>query len=111
MYIKIGQSVALQASILPKPYRVALSQIFDQAPTVPYDEVVKVFKAEFGVHPDEAFESFEHVPAASASIAQVHKARLRRKAGEPEWKEDEGWVAVKVRKPTVPIQIEWYVLL
>lgn len=119
----------LQASILPKPYRDALGNVFDQAPTQPYSEVVKVsrpsalatpvyqiwrrkslfqiFTNEFGVHPDEAFEYFNPLPAASASIAQVHKARLRRKAGEPAWGEDEGWVAVKVRKSTVPKQIEW----
>ena len=52
---------------------------------------------------------FEREPVASASIAQVHRARLRRKEGDPEWKDDEGWVAVKVRKPNVPIQIEWSV--
>lgn len=107
LYIKLGQSLAIQAAILPKPYRDAFANIFDAAPSVPYSEVVKVFKAEFGIDPSEAFESFEHTPVASASIAQVHKARLRRKPGQPAWKDDEGWVAVKIRKPTVPIQVEW----
>ena len=61
------------------------------------------------MHPDEAFDLFEREPVASASIAQVHRARLKVKPGEPAWKDDEGWVAVKVRKPDVPKQIEWYV--
>lgn len=67
----------------------------------------QVFRAEFGVHPDEAFDDFSREAIASASIAQVHRARLKRTAGQPAWKEDEGYVAVKVRKPTVPIQVDW----
>lgn len=108
LYVKLAQSLAVQAAILPAPYRKAFAEVFDGAPSVSYDQVVKVFKDEFGVHPDEAFESFEHEPIASASIAQVHKARLKRKPGQDEpWADDEGWVAVKVRKPDVPKQIEW----
>ncbi|KAL8293621.1 hypothetical protein RQP46_000322 [Phenoliferia psychrophenolica] len=107
LYIKLAQSIAIQAAVLPVPYRRAFANIFDGAPVVSYDEVVKVFRAEFGVDPDQAFDFFEKVPIASASIAQVHRARLKRKEGEPAWGDDEGWVAVKVRKPSVPIQIEW----
>ncbi|GAA5855130.1 hypothetical protein JCM3766R1_003197, partial [Sporobolomyces carnicolor] len=106
MYIKLAQSLAIQAAILPKPYREAFANVFDAAPTVEWDEVVKVFEQEFGCHPDAAFDSFERTPMASASIAQVHKARLKVVDGRP-WKDDEGWVAVKVRKPSVPKQMEW----
>ncbi|GAA5874335.1 hypothetical protein JCM16303_005815 [Sporobolomyces ruberrimus] len=106
MYIKLAQSLAIQAAILPKPYREAFANVFDAAPAVDWDEVVKVFRAEFGCHPDEAFDSFQRTPVASASIAQVHKARLKVVNGQP-WKDDEGWVAVKVRKPSVPKQMEW----
>ncbi|GAA5910016.1 ABC1 kinase family protein [Sporobolomyces salmoneus] len=106
MYIKLAQSLAIQAAILPKPYREAFANVFDAAPAVDWEEVVKVFEAEFGCHPDEAFDSFQRTPVASASIAQVHKARLKVVNGKP-WKDDEGWVAVKVRKPSVPKQMEW----
>ncbi|GAA6014657.1 hypothetical protein JCM11491_000184 [Sporobolomyces phaffii] len=106
MYIKLAQSLAIQAAILPKPYREAFANVFDAAPAVDWDEVVKVFEAEFGCHPDAAFDSFQRTPVASASIAQVHKARLKVVDGKP-WKDDEGWVAVKVRKPSVPKQMEW----
>lgn len=67
----------------------------------------QVFRAEFGVHPDEAFDEFAREPVASASIAQVHRARLKRKEGDAEWKDGEGWVAVKIRKPSVPLQIDF----
>ncbi|ORY56562.1 ABC1 family-domain-containing protein [Leucosporidium creatinivorum] len=107
LYIKLAQSLAIQAAILPKPYRDAFANVFDAAPSVSFEEAVKVFKKEFGVHPDEAFDEFGREPIASASIAQVHRARLKRKEGEPDWKDGEGYVAVKIRKPEVPIQVEW----
>lgn len=104
--IKLAQSIAIQAQILPKPYRDAFASIFDNAPSVPFPEVVKVFMNEFGVHPNEAFDEFEPVAFAAASIAQVHKARLKPENGVP-WKEGEGYVAVKIRKPSVPKQIDY----
>ncbi|SCV72202.1 BQ2448_4896 [Microbotryum intermedium] len=108
LYIKLAQSLAIQAAILPKPYREAFANVFDQAPHVGFDEVVKIFKKEFnGTHPDDAFDEFSRDPIASASIAQVHRARIKRKPGEQLWREGEGWVAVKIRKPSVPIQVEW----
>ena len=36
-----------------------------------FDEVVKVFKQEMNKHPNEIFESFEEIPIAAASLAQV----------------------------------------
>lgn len=108
MYVKLAQALAIQAAILPKPYREAFANVFDGAPAVPWDEVVRVFKGEFGLHPDDAFDVFDHEPLASASIAQVHKARLKAEPGKP-WKDGEGWVAVKIRKEAVPKQMEWCV--
>lgn len=50
------------------------------------------------------FEIFEEEAVASASVAQVHKAKLWPKLGQ---KEGEGeWVAVKVQKPAVGKQME-----
>ncbi|KZT52596.1 ABC1-domain-containing protein [Calocera cornea HHB12733] len=97
-FIKLGQSLAIQAAVLPRPYREAFATIFDAAPQIPYRDVVRVFEREFGVHPEVAFDVFERKAMASASIAQVHRAKLR-ETGE--------WVAVKVQKPAIPVQIEW----
>lgn len=107
LFIKLGQSIGIQATILPKPYRDAFSTIFDAAPQVPYEEVEKVFREEFGGRkPLDIFESFDKVPIASASIAQVHRARYRLPGveGRPgEIRE----VAVKVQKPAISKQLKY----
>jgi len=42
LYLKLGQALGLQATLLPKPYREAFGHVFDRAPSVSYDEVVGV---------------------------------------------------------------------
>jgi aarF domain-containing kinase len=105
LFIKLGQSIGIQATILPKPYREAFSTIFDAAPYIPYSDVAKVFKQEFkGKAPLDIFEAFDETPIASASIAQVHRATLRIKGinGQPD---ELRQVAVKVQKPAIKKQL------
>lgn len=81
--------------------QIKFASLFDNAPQVPYSTIREVFIKELGKPPDGpdgVFEIFEETAVASASIAQVHKAKL--------WGKDE-WVAVKVQKPEVGIQMEW----
>lgn len=87
------------------------ASLFDDAPQIPYSDVHRVFVKELGrppSGPDGVFEVFEEKAVASASIAQVHKAKLWPRIGpdgQPEKKER--WVAVKVQKPDVSTQMEW----
>ena len=79
------------------------AKLFDDAPQVPYSVVDKVFRREFGrppAGPDGVFEVFEERAAASASIAQVHRAKLKPEDGGD-------WVAVKIQKPDVGKQVDW----
>jgi len=99
IYSPSGQAIGANAPLLPKAMQAKFAKLFDDAPQVSYDEVLRVFKQEFnGQDPDDVFEWFEHTAVASASIAQVHKAKLR-ETGEI--------VAVKVQKPDVAIQVKW----
>lgn len=101
LFIKLGQSIGIQATILPKAYREAFANIFDAAPRVTYPEVETVFKQEFGgKKPRDLFEEFDEIPIASASIAQVHRAKLRMEDGSLRE------VAVKVQKPAIRKQLE-----
>lgn len=62
-----------------------------------YEDVKRIFREEFGKEIDDYFLEFSKEPIASASLAQVHKARLR-STGEI----NEGEVvAVKVQHPWI----------
>jgi len=100
IYIKMGQAIASQSAILPAPYQKYFSSLFDNAPAVSYDQVVRVVTEDLGRHPDEIFAEFSHEPVASASIAQVHKAKLK----------DGTVVAVKIQKPAIQKQMEYDLL-
>ncbi|KAJ4486702.1 ABC1 family-domain-containing protein [Lentinula edodes] len=106
LYIKIGQAIGANAALLPKPMQEKFARLFDDAPQIPYSDVLHVFKSEFGrspCGPDGVFEIFEEQAIASASIAQVHRAKLRPLPGDTEGK----WVAVKIQKPDVAKQMKW----
>lgn len=97
LYIKIGQALALQASMFPPVFQQKFALLFDNAPQDTQTQIHKTFREEFGVDPNEVFSSFDVNCVASASIAQVHKAQL--KSGE--------WVAVKIQHAELQNQIFW----
>ena len=77
------------------------AKLFDDAAQVPLSQVLKVFESQFHRPPSGpggVFEYFDPMAVASASIAQVHKAKLKEEDGG-------GWVAVKVQKPEVGKQV------
>ncbi|KAH7909013.1 ABC1 family-domain-containing protein [Hygrophoropsis aurantiaca] len=92
-----GQAIGANAPLMPRPMQDKFARLFDSAPQIPYSTIHSVFVREFGATPTEVFAEFDETAVASASIAQVHKARLH--SGE--------WVAVKVQKPDVGKQMEW----
>ncbi|KAN0009461.1 hypothetical protein ACTFIU_006756 [Dictyostelium citrinum] len=77
IFIKVAQIIASLDHILPQEYIKSLSVFQDHAPFVTFEEVEKLFKIETGKHPDDMFIDFERVPINSASLAQVHKAKLK----------------------------------
>lgn len=97
LYIKIGQALAMQSAILPPAFQQKFAILFDSAPSVSFARIEKLFLEEFGTTPNEYFLEFDHRPAASASVAQVHKARLK----------DGRLVAIKLQKPEIATQLEW----
>jgi aarF domain-containing kinase len=101
LYVKFGQSVASMNHILPPQYNETLKSLFADAPIMEFDQVLRIFKEEFDCHPDDLFDEFERAPVASASIAQVHRARL---------KTDGTVVAVKVQKHYIRRQLFWDML-
>jgi len=92
LFIKVGQLISIMANFLPDAFRDELEALQDQVPPRPYADIRNRLKQEFGGRdPEELFAEFSIEPVASASIGQVHKARLH--TGED--------VAVKVQYPDI----------
>src|ERR687889_1472324 len=77
--MKAGQALSVFEAALPEevaaPYRAALTKLQEAAPPLPAASVHKVLAAELGPDWRSQFQEFSDVPAAAASIGQVHRAR------------------------------------
>jgi ubiquinone biosynthesis protein len=89
-FIKFGQMLALQPDILSLEYCNELFNLLDRCSPFDYSHIERIFVEEVGKTPAEIFDSFESQPLATASIGQVHVARLHGRK-----------VAVKVQRPSV----------
>jgi ubiquinone biosynthesis protein len=90
-YVKIGQIVSSQASVLPIDWATELARLQDAVPPFPSDQVRLRIIEELGAPPEEVYASFEPHAFAAASTAQVHRATLH----------DGTKVAVKVQRPNI----------
>jgi ubiquinone biosynthesis protein len=86
-FIKLGQILSTRPDVVGVALADELSKLQDNTPADPYSTVASTIETELGQPLDELFIDFEEVPLASASIGQVHRARL--KNGD--------WVVAKVR--------------
>lgn len=88
-FIKIGQALSTRADLLPREYVQALGKLQDRIPPFSTDEAIAVIESELGNSIHTLYRDFDRSPIASASLGQVHKARLH--TGED--------VVVKVQRP------------
>lgn len=88
-FIKLGQILSSRSDMLTQEYCDALVSLRSSTTPEPFCQVEERLKARYGESYAEIFESIDETPLGSASIAQVHKARLAR---------DGAVVAVKVRR-------------
>ncbi len=92
IYVKFGQILSTRADILPDDYLKELEHLQYQVPPFSSKEAMNIVERDLGNKLEIIFESFTHDPVASASIAQVHKAKLRINGKE---------VAVKICRPNI----------
>lgn len=76
LYIKVGQGFAAINHILPKEYTSTLSKLQDKCLPTKKEDIIKVFRKDFGMNPEDLYKEFDYTPVAAASIAQVFKAKL-----------------------------------
>jgi ubiquinone biosynthesis protein len=91
-FIKVGQIASTRGDLLPPELVEELATLRDQVPPFPFEAARQVVERSLGRPLDAIFASFEPVPVAAASVAQVHRATLR---------DGGGVVAVKVRRPDI----------
>jgi len=73
--MKVAQLLATIPDALPPEYITELTKLQSQAPPMGWAFVKRRMQAELGAGWQTKFKSFEHHPAAAASLGQVHRAR------------------------------------
>ncbi len=77
IFVKFGQMLSTRPDLLPDDIAAELAKLQDQVPPFPGSEARQIIEEAYGHPIEDLLEGFDETPMASASIAQVHAARLK----------------------------------
>jgi ubiquinone biosynthesis protein len=75
-FVKLGQVLATRPDLIPAEYVEEFAQLHDRVTPLPFDTIQKILNEQYGDMFQKNFQEVHPTPLGSASIAQVHKARL-----------------------------------
>ncbi|PIC64256.1 ABC transporter [Sporosarcina sp. P13] len=94
-FVKLGQIASGRCDLVPEEIASELEKLQDHVESFSFEVVREIIEYQLGGTIEELFQEFDKEPLASASIGQVHKARLN--SGE--------FVAVKIQRPNIERQV------
>ncbi|MDA8429404.1 MAG: 2-polyprenylphenol 6-hydroxylase [Geobacteraceae bacterium] len=95
-FVKLGQILSTRPDVIPNAFVREFEKLQDKVPSFSFEEVLSQIQSELGGPVEQFFAEIDPEPLAAASIAQVHRARL--KTGED--------VVIKVRRPGIVAVVE-----
>jgi ubiquinone biosynthesis protein len=95
-FVKLGQLMATRVDLFPPSWIAEFERLLADAPPVAFTALLPEVERALGRSPFEVFRDLDPIPLASASIAQVHRARLQ--DGTP--------VVLKIRRPGIRAKVE-----
>jgi ubiquinone biosynthesis protein len=91
IFVKFGQLLSVRPDLVPEDITDELAKLQDRVPPFAWEDVAATLERAYGRPYTEVFKTFDRIPVASASVAQVHFATL------PDGRE----VAVKILRPGI----------
>lgn len=89
-FVKFGQLLSLRLDLVPPEYVAEFEKMQDKVPAFPYSQAKDILEKELGRPVNKVFSDFPKTSIASASVAQVYKAKIKNQV-----------VAVKVQRPNI----------